>query len=191
MGRHSEEVTRYNRMRMEMGLCSIGGCPNQRSEKNRWYCDKHRLQRAASKRAYREEERREMKKLTLVLLVIGLLVGSDVSAVNTQWRGRTVDIATSSVQTESKSITTGAGLFYGIVVRTDGTNDVTLNIYDGKSASGTKLTPANVVIDGASYAQGWSFSTTPAITYTGGIYVDVSVAGGGSCSYQVFYFTLP
>lgn len=178
------------RLRVSLGMCSVPGCPCERSEENKWFCDKHRLNVIEKRR-----RQRAMKKRLLLAGMVGVLclifAASAATALNTQWRGRTVDIAKSSIQTESKAITAGAGLFYGIIVRTDGTNDVTLNVYDGKSAAGTKLVPTNIVIDGASYVQGWSFSTTPAITYTGGIYVDVSVAGGGACSYQVFYYTLP
>lgn len=184
-------ATLEGRLRVDLGMCSVAGCPNGRSEKNRWFCESHRLQVINRRRIKREEARNNMNKLIGILVLVGLLLGTEAIAIQTQWRGRSVDIASSSIQTESKSITTGAGLFYGIVVRTDGTNDVTLNIYDSKSAIGTKLTPSNIVIDGVTYVQGWSFSTNPAITYTGGIYVDVSVAGGGTCSYQVFYYTLP
>ncbi len=132
-----------------------------------------------------------MRKLIVGILALALvLVGFQAIAHETKWNGFTVDIARSSVQTASASIATGRGLFYGIIVRTDGTNAVTLNVYDSGAANGTKLTPANLVINGASFVSGWSLGLDPAVTYTSGIYVSVSVAGGGACSYQVLYFPL-
>lgn len=130
-------------------------------------------------------------KMIALFFAFALVFAAISSAVETKWAGRSVDIAKHSIQTESAAITTGAGLFYGIIVRTDGTNNVTLNIYDARSATGTRLTPANIVISGTSYQSGWAFSLDPPITYTSGVYVSVSVAGGGTCSYDVLYYTLP
>lgn len=133
------------------------------------------------------------RKISVLFFAFALLFAAISSAVETKWAGRSVDIAKHSLQSGNATITTGAGLFYGIVVRTDGTNDVTLNVYDNNAAtvSGTRLTPASIVIDGASYASGWAYSLDPAITYTTGIRVGVTVAGGGTCAYDVLYYTLP
>lgn len=76
--------------------------------------------------------------------------------------------------------------FHGIILNTDGTNNVTLNIYDNASAaSGKVVIPTDTVILGA--ARTFSLSYDPPIRMGNGIYVDVSVAGAGTCAFQVLY----
>jgi hypothetical protein len=85
---------------------------------------------------------------------------------------------------DQAAIFTGRGLFQGILVTTDGTNNATVVVYDSVTHSGTQLTPSFVVL-GASRTFALSFS--PGIAFATGLSVDFSVAGGGSGSYQVFY----
>ena len=80
---------------------------------------------------------------------------------------------------------TGECAFHGIVLKTDGSNNVTLNIYDNTAASGTKLIPTDFVVPGSDYYFG--YSPPKAIKCSNGVYISVSVAGGGSCAFQVFY----
>lgn len=80
---------------------------------------------------------------------------------------------------------TGRSAFYGIIVRTDGVNAVTLNVYDNTEASGSKLIPTDTVIPGNVNLAMIEFGTP--ILAENGIYVSASVAGGGSASYQVQY----
>lgn len=105
----------------------------------------------------------------------------------TTWNGKPVDISTPVHGSATSEIVRGKGLFYGIVVRTDGANDVTLNVYDGTSSSGKRLTTPDIVIKGSSFQSGWAINMDPAITYDSGIYVSVSVAGGGTCAYTVLF----
>lgn len=80
---------------------------------------------------------------------------------------------------------TGSGWFNGFVLRTDGTNNVTVNIYDGVAATATLLIPTNTVVPGTDYYFG--YRPPSPIRIRTGIYVTVAVAGGGACSYQVLY----
>jgi hypothetical protein len=89
----------------------------------------------------------------------------------------------SGEQTASALILTGDGYFHQIIIQPDGTNDVTLSIYDNTAASGTEITPTFVFAgdDGAA-------ATPPVWIYVNtGIYVSVSVAGAGTVDYTVLY----
>ncbi len=77
-----------------------------------------------------------MKKLFCIIAIILLLAGG---APAVEWgRG-------SGSQTADALIYTGEGVFYGIMVATDATNAVTVSVYDGTTATGTKLIPTSVV----------------------------------------------
>jgi len=80
---------------------------------------------------------------------------------------------------------TGKGWFNGFALKTDGTNNVTVNIYDGLAVTATLLIPTSMVVPGTDYYFG--YKPPSPIRVTTGIYVTVAVAGGGTCSYQVFY----
>ena len=122
-----------------------------------------------------------MKKNFLkVLFAVVLLLFLVVSSLAVDWCNY------SPVKTASAKILQGAGTFYGVVVATDGTNAVTMSVYDNIAASGTLIVPTTVIPSSATnrvFAVGF----TPAVKFNNGLYVAVSVAGGGSCSYVVYY----
>jgi len=90
---------------------------------------------------------------------------------------------TSGEKTADAAIMTTSGAFYGIVVMPDGTNDVTVSVYDNASAAaGTELVPT-LTFAGDGGAQ-W-FAPPYPIHCFNGIYVDVTVGGGGSVGYSV------
>lgn len=92
----------------------------------------------------------------------------------------------SESKTASALIKTGACAFAGLIVVTDGTNEVTVNIYDNIEASGSdRFCPTDMPIRGA--AKVFTLDYEPPIQGKTGIYVKISIAGGGSCSYQVVY----
>ena len=79
-------------------------------------------------------------------------------------------------------------IFHGETVLTgclfipDGTNDITLDIYDGYDTSGEKITPT-ITIDGTRKYFGINFS--PGLLVRDGIFFDITCAG--SYNYQVYY----
>jgi hypothetical protein len=118
-----------------------------------------------------------MKKLFTILMVLAFLC-APVFAFTPSDRAHS-----SGEQTATATILTGDGYFHQIIVQPDGTNDVTISIYDSTAATGTEITPT-FVFDGDGGAQ----ATPPVWIYVNtGIYVVVSVAGAGTVDYVVLY----
>ena len=92
----------------------------------------------------------------------------------------------SDSETASALIYTGACNFHGIIVCTDGTNDITLNIYDNIAGSGTKIIPETIIPTSADIRSQHIKFPTPVKCSTG-LYVTVS--GSGTESYMVYYET--
>jgi len=82
----------------------------------------------------------------------------------------------STEKTADAAIDTGAGYFYGMILATDGTNAVTVDIYDNTSASGTVLVPTFVITTSAT-DRVRSLSFDPPVAYNNGVYVDITCAG--------------
>jgi hypothetical protein len=87
--------------------------------------------------------------------------------------------------TASASVVTGPGLLDGIILNTDGTNPVTLNIYDNTAASGTQLIPDDTVITTSSTARLSKISFSPPLRFNTGVYVEVTTSG--AVGYIVYY----
>ncbi len=85
--------------------------------------------------------------------------------------------------TASALVVTGRAVFYGFMVRTDGTNDVTLTFYDNTVASGTNIIPSSIVVDGGSKVG--TLDDERGLAVTNGIYAEITCAG--TYSYQVYY----
>jgi hypothetical protein len=93
----------------------------------------------------------------------------------------------STTKTDSAAIITTSGFCGGITVITDGTNTATVDIYDNASAaSGTKIIPTWYVTS-SSTNRAQTYNIFPPVKVNNGIYVNLSVAGGGSASYMVYY----
>jgi hypothetical protein len=75
--------------------------------------------------------------------------------------------------------------FAGLIVRPDGINEVTLNVYDNTEASGSRVLPSDIKVKGDVGL--WAIGCDPGIDVTVGIYVHLAIAGGGSAEYQVLY----
>ena len=83
----------------------------------------------------------------------------------------------------------GACAFYGILVIPDGTNDVTVKVWGNTAATGAVLIDSYTV-KGTTGAHSIGFM--PAInkvagTAITGVYVSISVANGGTCTWKVQY----
>lgn len=87
--------------------------------------------------------------------------------------------------TGTGTVVTGKTVFCGLLVTTDGTNDVTITLYDNTSAAGTKLMPGSPVFKGSDNIGGIEFDK--GILAEIGIHIVISVAGGGSCTIQIIH----
>ena len=80
---------------------------------------------------------------------------------------------------------TGSGLFHGFMIKCDGTNDVTVNVYDNTEGSGTKLIPTDTVFDGTIKSN--AYNCAPPIIFDTGLYIKIAVAGAGTCEVIPLY----
>lgn len=87
-------------------------------------------------------------------------------------------------QTADALILTGSGYLYGIMVATDGTNAVTVDIYDSTDNSGTVFVPTFVIPTSAT-DRARTLSFNPPVPYSQGVYVDITCAG--TLSYVGYY----
>ena len=130
-----------------------------------------------------------MKRIYLLFAIAIVLIFT--GSTSADWK----DLSTGAGQVRVASLTdpaavsgiavTGGCAFHGLVLKTDGTNDITLSMYKNTAASGAKLIPEDVVITGATKI--FTYSLVPAVWCEIGIYVKVAVAGSGTCSWQVLY----
>lgn len=103
--------------------------------------------------------------------------------------GKTIDVLTPSAEfTSGGKVVTGACLLRAIVISTDKTNDLTINVYNGSSSASNKVLPQMPIIgtDGS-----WGFAPPLPIYCPNGIYVGVSVSGGGTMRGMIYYDLVP
>jgi len=76
----------------------------------------------------------------------------------------------------ASSENTGIGpcLFYGVWIATDGTNSVTVNVYDNTAGSGKKIIPTTIVAGSAYFGGGFVPIGVMAST---GLYVAITTSG--------------
>ena len=89
--------------------------------------------------------------------------------------GKNLGCSVADGLTASGQAITGSGTFHGFIIKCDGTNDVTVNVYDNTSAAGTQLIPDDSVFDGTIKLNAVSFS--PGVFFDTGIYVEITCAG--------------
>ena len=115
-----------------------------------------------------------MKKFLfwVVMAILAVFIGASL--------GQAAEPCISSgLSTSDRLICTGNCLFHGVEIITDGTNNASVVVYDGTTATGTKLFQGTVI--GASLFGGATFEN-PIETFTG-IYVDVSGTGASYITY--------
>ena len=122
-----------------------------------------------------------MKKYLAVALIVLLAAGGVIAAQLTPYS------VVSAVKTADALIyTVPSGrsvLFDGIVVQTDGTNDITFDIHDNTSAAGTKIIPTSLKVKGTS--ETFALSYDPPVKCGTGIYVNLTTSG--TVAYVVLY----
>lgn len=91
-------------------------------------------------------------------------------------------LATEDTYTATAVIRSVPGVLYGIMFTTDGTNDITVDVYNGEDTTGKTLTPQFIVKANAlSRVATVSF---PYVEYTD-LYVAITCAG--TMTYKVYY----
>jgi hypothetical protein len=120
-----------------------------------------------------------MKRLFVAILMVLFVLSVPANAFEPgEW-------ATNSGQkTADTKILTGAGYLYGIMVVTDGTNAVTVDVYDNTAGSGTLAVPSWTVTTSATDRAQFLPLNIP-VGVDNGIYVDITTAG--TVKYNVFY----
>jgi hypothetical protein len=116
-----------------------------------------------------------MKKLFVALCLVILMAVNAFPAELTMYSGE---------KSADALIHTGEGLFKGILVATDGTNAVTVSIYDAASATGSEIVPTLVIPTSAAYRSQAIYVPYPVKYYTG-LYVDITCAG--PVGFEVYY----
>jgi hypothetical protein len=122
-----------------------------------------------------------MKKRSLIIAMAALVVLIAIMpAMAFEPKEWTVS---SGEKTADATILTGAGYFCQLLIMPDGTNNVTVSIYDNTASSGTEI------INTMTFAGNGGAQATPPvwIAVNTGIRVDVTVAGGGTVAYTVLY----
>jgi len=114
-----------------------------------------------------------MKKLLSIVLFCLLMFGGVAYAK---------DIKPTTEQDSAAAVFTGPGFFAGISITTDGTNNVSVDIYDNTAASGKQLTQTLVFI-GTDRVR--TFSVGNLIKVDNGIYVNLTCSG--TYEYVVYY----
>ena len=130
----------------------------------------------------KDREKKMKKRLFLLIcpVILGLVYSGPALEID--------NMIPSPTKTASAAIITEAGFFYGLTIVTDGTNTATVDVYDNASgASGTKLIPTWIVPSSAT-SRVQTYNLYPPVIVANGIYVNLSVAGGGTASYMAYYF---
>lgn len=86
-------------------------------------------------------------------------------------------------QTADALIYTGRAIVTKVMIATDGTNECKLALYGNTSATGTVIFPA-LPCPGTTLA---CESAPMNVLAPYGIYGDVTIAGGGGCTYNIHY----
>lgn len=120
-----------------------------------------------------------MKRLVLISILILAFSGIAFADNFTNSAGTTIRYQKITAEASSSAqAVTGRGVFYGIMVKTDGTNNATVSVTDGS----VNLIPASTVIPGSTRLALISFD--PPLPMVSGAYVTIS---GTGASFQVLY----
>jgi len=118
-------------------------------------------------------------KITALILAI-LIVSGSAWAFNPREH-----MGYSATKTADALIHTGAGYFYGFVVKTDGTNAVTFAIHDALTATGTRIGP-DFICSTSSTNRTCVFGTGLAVPFSTGLYINIT-SDDLTPDYTIFY----
>ena len=85
--------------------------------------------------------------------------------------------------TTSSGVVVGSCIYHGIIVKPDGENDITLDVYDSTTAAGNRLLPSDVIIGATTGLV--SIMSEEGLGCDNGIYVDVTCSG--TYEYVIYY----
>ena len=119
------------------------------------------------------------KKILALIAVFFVLAGPAMAFEPKEYAGY------SSVKTADALIHTGAGYFYGIVCKTDGTNSVTFAVHDSTDTSGSKVHP-DIICTTSSTNRVCVYGFDPAIPFNDGLYVNIT-SSDATPDYTVYY----
>jgi hypothetical protein len=120
-------------------------------------------------------------KMKMFLLFTILLLGLLPSVAMASRSQQTIGSAASAL------ITTGPGYLKGLVVHTDGTNSVLVEIFDNTSGTGTQILSDWTVTTSATSRTTTLYFGAGDCLFNVGLYVKVTPAGGGAVVFDVYY----
>ena len=122
-----------------------------------------------------------MKRLITIIAIMFLMAAPGVAAEQTYM------IQSAAQTADADALVTGEGYFHGVIIKTDGTNAVTVfAVYDSlTAAAGTKLLMPNVVVTTSATDRVQSFSFDPPVPFHTGLSVDITCAG--TISYMTYH----
>jgi hypothetical protein len=123
-----------------------------------------------------------MKKRIAMIALILLIAPSLAFAFDWSGRGSKEGYLITTSSAQSKIAVTGDCLFHGIIWRTDGSTNTTINVYANTDSTGKTLIPTDTVAVGSGYHGQIIFEK--GIQADDGIYVKVST---NSIQYQILY----
>ena len=86
------------------------------------------------------------------------------------------DPITAQGQVLESTVAIARGVFYGITLRTDGTNAVTFTMWDATTVSGgDQMTPTDIVVNGSDRLI--SLDYEPPLSFENGMFLEASSAG--------------
>ena len=95
--------------------------------------------------------------------------------------------ATVKKMTASGVVDSGAGYLIGLLVGSDYANDPIISVYDNNAAAaGDEIIPTTK-IDASAFGFNGFMPGSVAIPYTSGLYLALTVGGGGSAEVLVYY----
>jgi len=120
-----------------------------------------------------------MKRISIIALMVAtLLFPAPLFATFSDSMEKSLEYSASA------AVVTGSGKFHGIIIITDGTYNVTLEIRDNTSADGPKLIPNMTITTSSKYLKE-AISLSPPVEFHTGIYVKVTCSG--TVGYMIYY----